>query len=66
MVERKVKRKAKNNRTVTVVERYTEPVGNGAVRPEERERGEQWISDEFTRRGILPELPREIFQALAA
>jgi hypothetical protein len=66
MVERQVKRKAKNNRTVTVVERFTQPVGNAAVRPEEREKGEKWISDEFTRRGILPELPREIFQALAA
>jgi hypothetical protein len=66
MCERQVKRKAKNNRTVTVIERFTEPVGSDAVRPAEREAGERWISDEFTRRGLLPQLPREILQALAA
>lgn len=59
MVERQVQRKAKNHRTVTVTERYTEPVANGAVRVDEREAGIDWITTEFKRMGLSPSLARE-------
>jgi hypothetical protein len=65
MVERKVKRKAKNNRTVTVTERFTEPVRNGAVRPAELDAGVDWITAEFGRRKISPFLPLEVLEAAA-
>jgi hypothetical protein len=66
MVERQVKRKAKNNRTVTVTERFTEPVRNGSVREKELDAGIDWIAAEFVRRGILPFLPIEMLEAVAA
>ena len=66
MVERQVQRKAKNHRTVTVTERYTEPVANRAVRPEEREAGIDWIALEFGRRNVSPFLPKAVLEAVAA
>lgn len=66
MVERKVQRKAKNHRTVTVTERFTEPVANRAVRAEEREAGIDWIVLEFGRRNASPFLPRAVLEAVAA
>lgn len=66
MVERKVQRKAKNNRTVTVTERFTEPVRNGAVRQEELDAGVDWITAEFSRRKVSPFLPEEVWKAVAA
>ena len=66
MVERQVQRRAKNNRTVTVTERYTEPVANGAVRPAEREAGIDWITGEFSRLGVAPFLPVEVLESVAA
>jgi hypothetical protein len=65
MVERQVKRKAKNNRTVTVTERFTEPVRKGAVRQEELDGGIDWITAEFDRRKISPFLPMEVLEAAA-
>lgn len=65
MVERQVKRKAKNNRTVTVTERFTEPVRNGAVRQEELDAGVDWITAEFARRGVSPFLPLEVLEVAA-
>ena len=59
MVERQVQRKAKNHRTVTVVERFTEPVANGAVKPADREAGIDWITAEFARMNVAPYLARE-------
>lgn len=66
MVERQVQRKAKNHRTVTVTERYTEPVANGAVREVDREGGIDWITAEFARRKVSPFLPEEVLKAVAA
>lgn len=66
MVERQVKRKAKNNRTVTVMVRFTEPVRNGAVRPAELAAGVRWIADEFERRNVVPFLPLEVLEPVAA
>jgi hypothetical protein len=63
---RMAERKAKNNRTVTVIERFTEPVRNGAVRQDELDLGVDWITAEFSRRGASPFLPREILQTVAA
>ena len=66
MIEYQVRRKAKNNKTVTVTERKTVPVVSKAVRPDELEAGIVWIAAEFKRRGIIPFLPLEIYEHVAA
>jgi hypothetical protein len=64
IVEVRVTRKAKNNKTVTVVERRSVPVLN--VSQEELDAGVAWITGEFQRRSLSHFLPREVYEAVSA
>jgi hypothetical protein len=65
IVEEPVKRKAKNNRTVTLIERRSVPVGTKKD-PRLIEAGVRWIAAEFERRGVVPQLPLTIYEAVSA
>lgn len=64
IVEVRVTRKAKNNRTVTLVERRSVPVR--ASDPRLLEAGVAWIASEFDRLELLAQLPREIYALASA
>lgn len=66
IIEVKQTRKAKNNKTVTETIRKAVPVVSKAVRPEDLSAGVDWLAAEFTRRGITPFLPTEIWEHAAA
>lgn len=65
IVERQVRRKAKNNRTVTVTVRLSEPVRVRPVSQVDVDAGVDWITGEFDRRGVSPFLPLEVLEVAA-
>ncbi len=65
-VDRQLQRRTKHHKTVTVTERRSEPITHKPVRAYDHDAGISWIVDEFRRRKIVPQLPREIHEYAAA
>ena len=64
IVEERVQRKAKNNRTVTVVERKSVPVRKSD--PRHVQAGIACVAAEMDRLRLLVQLPREIYELASA
>lgn len=64
IVEVRVKRKAKNNKTVTMIERRSVPLTH--VDADLLDQGVRWITREFAEKSLPHYLPREVLQAVCA
>lgn len=64
IIEVKIKRKAKNNKTVTLIERRSVPIAR--VDAQLLDRGVAWIAREFQERSLAHYLPREVYEAVCA
>ncbi len=64
IIEVKVTRKAKNNKTVTTIERRSVPIIQ--VCQETLERGIAWITRAFQQKSLAHFLPREVYEAVCA